>query len=124
MNITEVFSDVMLDECGVGSSRIDCHCGRTHFTYKLHDQSDEEFNDLMTRMSEKPDNYVYENSDDSISARDFNGDVFVLGCPCGWEKKYSAFLWAEKNIIVKFLKKCRDIKLKEAIEIDKLMEDS
>jgi hypothetical protein len=121
MDINEILEEIFDHESGTGSIRAQCHCGRTHFVHQDADWDENEYEELVKKQTEEPDKYIQHYQYDSISCKEFNGSQWVMGCHCNWHHKYASFMWHERSVIIKFLRKCREHKIKEAMDIEKLM---
>ena len=121
MDINEILDDVLGNKSGYGSIVAQCHCGRTHFVHEDADYDEGEFDRLIKRRDAEPDKFTCHYDWNSVSTKDFNGQTWVHGCECNWHHRYATFIWAERETIIKFLKKCKEVKIKEALDIDKLL---
>lgn len=108
---SELFVDVIYGASGVGSDEMECGwCGRQHFC------PDNEYieRDGLDRVEYKayceeelrnnPSGVVLNYDCDSVSGRELNGMLFVIGCPCNGLARFEKFIWAERNIIRKYLR--------------------
>lgn len=120
--IGEIFSEATFMKSGIGSPQMQCCCGKTHFAYHSEYFSEGELEELQKLRKEKPDDYIEDFNSDAISGVQFNGKLFVRGCPCGWESRSAQVIWNEREVIVKFLKDMKNKILLEAIEADNLID--
>jgi hypothetical protein len=95
---------------GVGSPDLTCGwCGRVHLCpdwsfYQEEDGSWEKY--CKEEYKENPEGVVLHYDCDGISGQEFNGIMFVWGCPCNGLTRYEKFIWNERDTIRNYLK-CR-----------------
>ena len=107
---SEMFINAM-QGFGVGSDEIECGwCGRYHMApdndYDERDDMDrQQYKEYCEEQKKNnPDGVVLHYDCDSISAQEFNGIMFVWGCPCNGLTRYERFIWAERDTIRNYLK--------------------
>lgn len=89
-----------------GSPQATCCCGRIHFasgTRSEHDYG--ELERLQDEAAKEPDRFVEDSQDDSIAIATIDGVPFCYGCPCGKLARYENFIWHNREMIVKYIKK-------------------
>ncbi len=96
---------------GVGSPDLTCGwCDRLHLcpTSQSYQQDEDGGKgweeDCVEQHKENPDGVVLHWEWDSISGHELNGILFVEDCPCNGLTRYETFIWAEKDIIRRYLK--------------------
>ncbi len=92
---------------GGGGIRAECDfCGRVHFTTLpfAGDWEEGEFESLIERAENNPDQYIAEGRYDSITYGTLAGRTYVLDCPCVEEKvlPYENFIWNYRHQILSY----------------------
>lgn len=109
-------SEVFWDSIQIAGQIIaDCVCGRTHFATHSPGEYDEgELEKIQEKARENPDNYWENSMDDSIAIAYLDGITLCYGCPCGRSKRYENFMWGNRALILKYIKKRADKELADA----------
>lgn len=103
---------------GIGSSCLECSCGREH--YAPNSFSNSEITAMNKKKKLNPDGVVIHIGFDGISSRVLNGLDWVTCCECNTLGKYEQFIWEERDIIRRYLKAKSERLLQEAqVEIEK-----
>ncbi len=101
---------------GMGSIRMYCACGRTHFA--THDDGagwiEGEIEELREKAKADPKHYIEDSQNDSVSGITFGGSVRVWDCPCEWEVNAYNFLVTHRAQIIRFFKQQADEAKKQA----------
>jgi len=113
-------SDMFIDSLsgfGVGSDNLECGwCGREHLCpdtdYNHYDDDECSAEESKFRYRQyceeehkkRPDEVVLHYEVDGINAREMNGIMFVLDCPCNGLYRYENFIWTHKDTIRNYLK--------------------
>jgi hypothetical protein len=116
---SEMFLDAFTH--GVGSDEMTCDfCGKLHLCPD-NDYADRDIDDKQSFRewceAEKklaPDKVTLHYNVDSVMGHDLAGRVFVVECDCDGPAKYENFIWAERDIIRRYLKIRIDQELKWA----------
>jgi len=103
-HVTEDFEDAVRH---AGSLVVTCElCDRTHFATMEEGTFDRgELEDLRAKAAKEPDKYIEDPSYDSISWGTLDGRQAVIGCPCNGMAKYEDFIWKNRYVIAKYLKR-------------------
>jgi hypothetical protein len=90
-----------------GQRSIDCACGRTHFSNseRAGTWDDGELERLREKAKADPESHIA-HSDDSVSAADIGGIVYVWDCPCGYGERIERFLTENRAPIMRYIKAC------------------
>ena len=83
---------------GSGGCRRNCSCGIT--TYNPDGTWDWEEGELEALRKDKNAIEV----DYSVPSVEIDGKEFVVGCPCNGLYKYEGFIWANRELIVQYLR--------------------
>lgn len=108
---SKMFKDAIYQKSGFGSDEMTCDwCGRLHLCPDAdHHLADDDEGLGWTKYCEEeqknnPDGVVLHHGYDAISGRDFNGQLFVVECPCNGLGRFERFIWAERDTIREFMK--------------------
>lgn len=120
---SDMFLDVISGTNGHGSDEMECGwCGRNHMCpdneYAERNGHDREEYRLYCEEEKKkdPEGVVLHYDCDSVDGCEFNSINFVLSCPCNGLAKYEIFIWAERDIIRKYLKERVDLEYDRALQ--------
>ena len=94
---------------GIGSPDLTCGwCDRLHLCPDASCYRDEEDGSWREYCNEEkknnPEGVILHYDCDGISAQEFNGIMFVWGCPCNGLTRYEKFIWNERDTIRNYLK--------------------
>lgn len=99
---SKLFEDIISDS---GSISIICEmCGRTHFGTASPNLFEEgELEELRKKAKKNPGLYLEDSDNDCIGWGIIDGKQVVIGCPCKSLRKYEAFIWTNRHIIMDYL---------------------
>lgn len=109
---SDLFADLV---CDAGTPSTYCNlCGRYHFATGPQSCEDErELERLLRLADEKPNAYVASEYD-SISCGQIAGMTAVYDCPCNGLRKYEDFIWENRELIIKYIRKRTAAEMKAA----------
>lgn len=105
---------------GIGTNRMECSCGVTHFCNEDRDYMEGEYRRLTDNLMAYPDRYRMRNG--NIESITIDGTVFVMGCDCDYPNKCEKFILNNAKSIAQYLNSMAGDLENEArnIRVDKL----
>ena len=84
-----------------GCMTAECLCGRHHFVTSKNagDWEEGELESLLAMAAKRPDRYIGNGQDDSLSIANLPGGIYVWGCPCHYATRIENFLCAYRSEI-------------------------
>lgn len=111
---SEMFQDCV---CDSGSLVVECACGRVHFATDAGagDYDEGELSKLLANAKKNPEKYLENQVCSSISTGKLDGYTVVYNCPCNWGARHEHFIWANRELIAKYLELRTNEELKTAL---------